>query len=362
MKNFWLIISLLFSGLLLTGCNKTVVENCWDDCINESDIDVLEHKCMEYVNKALFDNIEKTPNPTIQYFYDNSWSMEYTFTDAQFSWTYYWIKWYAKAWDKSQNFICNIYTGWWLHDLYFYNDKSNNEEPVTEEVNIPSFEELEDVVAMCPYEVMWWWYSEYPVYKREFIIPYKDWYIWYNYWWNWWWWGYYLTYKSLDKPCEIISYTDEFFYRHVHYKHDLEEYNEYEYPDNKVYLSQWWMSWIPMDIVEKELNCEPWKDMNEDDICKKEVDQFMYNLILWKEENETFTEWMDILKKSIDNTDYYTWSIWFNRWENCNKEFSWESLMKEYWEDTKNLSEEKRREYQKLQNNRIHNCLENLNK
>ena len=250
-----------------------------------------------------------------------------------------------------------------LYNQFLEDIKSSWEQPQGKKyLNIPSFEELEDVVAMCPYEVMWWWYSEYPVYKREFIIPYKDWYIWYNYWWNWWWWGYYLTYKSLDKPCEIISYTDEFFYRHVHYKHDLEEYNEYEYPDNKVYLSQWWMSWIPVDIVEKELNCESWKDMNEDNICKKEVDQFMYNLILWKEENETFTEWMDILKKSIDNTDYYTWSIWFNRWENCNKEFSWESLMKEYWEDTKNLSEEKRREYQKLQNKRIHNCLENLNK
>ena len=133
MKKIWLLTTLLIWSLLLTGCNKTVVENCWDDCINGSDIDVLEHKCMEYVNKALFDNIEKTPNPTVQYFYDNSWSMEYTFTDAEFSWTYYWIKWYVKAWDKSQNFICNIYTGWWLHDLYFYNDKSNNEEPVIEE-------------------------------------------------------------------------------------------------------------------------------------------------------------------------------------------------------------------------------------
>jgi hypothetical protein len=88
MKKIWLLATLLVGSLLLTGCNKTVVENCWDDCINESDIDVLEHKCMEYVNKALFDNIEKTPNPTAQYFYDNSWSMEYTFTDAEFSWTY----------------------------------------------------------------------------------------------------------------------------------------------------------------------------------------------------------------------------------------------------------------------------------
>ena len=141
MKKVWLLTILLIGSLLLAGCNKTVVENCWDDCINESDIDVLEHKCMEYVNKALFDNIEKTPNPTVQYFYDNSWSMEYTFTNAEFSWTYYWIKWYVKAWDKSQNFICNIYTGWWLHDLYFYNDKSNNEEPVTEEAK--------------PIEVLW---------------------------------------------------------------------------------------------------------------------------------------------------------------------------------------------------------------
>ncbi|MCK9467280.1 MAG: hypothetical protein M0P94_03035 [Candidatus Absconditabacterales bacterium] len=133
MKKIGLLTTLLVAGLLLTGCNKTVVENCGDDCINESDIDVLEHKCMEYVNKALFDNIEKTRNPTVQYFYDNSGSMEYTFTDAEFSGTYYGIKGYAKAGDKSQNFICNIYTGGGLHDLYFYNDKSNNEEPVIEE-------------------------------------------------------------------------------------------------------------------------------------------------------------------------------------------------------------------------------------
>ena len=141
MKKIWLLATLLVGSLLLTGCNKTVVENCWDDCINESDIDVLEHKCMEYVNNAMFYNIEASASRTNHYFYDNSWSMEYTFTDAEFSWTYYWIKWYVKAWDKSQNFICNIYTGWWLHDLYFYNDKSNNEKPVTEEAK--------------PIEVLW---------------------------------------------------------------------------------------------------------------------------------------------------------------------------------------------------------------
>ncbi len=151
MRKIWLLTTLLIWSLLLTGCNKTVVENCWDDCINESDIDVLEHKCMEYVNKALFDNIEETPNPTAQYFYDNSWSIEYTFTDVQFLWTYYWIKWYAKAWDKSQNFICNIYTGWWLHDLYFYNDKSNNEEPV---VNIDHIDTEEERKERCKDDAM----------------------------------------------------------------------------------------------------------------------------------------------------------------------------------------------------------------
>ena len=135
MKKFWLLTTLLIGSLLLIGCNKTVVENCWDDCINESDIDVLEHKCMEYVNNAMFYNIEASASRTDHYFYDNSWSMEYTFTDAEFSWTYYWIKWYVKAWDISSNFICNIYTGWLLHGLHFYNDKSNNEEPVVEEKN-----------------------------------------------------------------------------------------------------------------------------------------------------------------------------------------------------------------------------------
>ena len=145
MKKIWFLTTLLVAGLLLTGCFEKVqdyllwdaactkiINNCWDDCINESDIDVLEHKCMEYVNNAMFYNIEASASRTNHYFYDNSWSMEYTFTDAEFSWTYYWIKWYVKAWDISSNFICNIYTGWLLHGLHFYNDKSNNEEPIEE--------------------------------------------------------------------------------------------------------------------------------------------------------------------------------------------------------------------------------------
>ena len=123
MKKIWFLIILLVGGSLLSGCNHSIIDNCWADCINESDIDILEHKCMEYVNKALFDNIERTPSPGKLYFYNNSWSMEYTFTDAEFLWLYYWIKWYAKAWNVSQKFICNIFTGWWLHDLYFYNDE-----------------------------------------------------------------------------------------------------------------------------------------------------------------------------------------------------------------------------------------------
>ena len=51
--------------------------------------------------------------------------------------------------------------------------KSSWEQPQGKNDNIPSFDELEDVVAMCPYETLWWWYDEYPVYKREFILPYN---------------------------------------------------------------------------------------------------------------------------------------------------------------------------------------------
>ena len=236
--------------------------------------------------------------------------------------------------------------------------KSSWEQPQWKNNNIPSFDELEDVVAMCPYETLWWWYDEYPVYKREFILPYKDWYVWYNYGWNnWEWWGYYLTYKSIDNPCEIISASDEFFFR---YFNDRTRYINPEEPiraDNKVFL---WLGWIALDVVEKELDCEMWKDINDDDTCQKEMNKYMYNLVIWKEKNDTFTKWMNYLKKSIDTNNYTTPYTWNDIEVSCYENNTWLDFLNEYWEDNKKLTEEKRKEYRNIRNKRIRECIDNF--
>ena len=237
------------------------------------------------------------------------------------------------------------------------------DEPTVEEsennAQIPSFEELEDVVATCHVEDMGGY--DYDVLKNQYVLPYKDWYIWYGFGWNWWAWGYYLKYSSLDNPCEVIATTDEFFIWHADYFNEVEEFNNYEYPDDKLYVAQGWWSWIPIDTVAKELNCVAWKDRMEDDTCKKEVDRYMYNLIIWSEQNEVFTKWMNKFKNDIDNGNYTNRKVRNENRNTCNSKNSWESLMEEYWEDNRNLSEEKRREYRKIQINRIHECLESLN-
>lgn len=236
--------------------------------------------------------------------------------------------------------------------------KSSWEQPQWKNDNIPSFDELEDVVAMCPYETLWWWYDEYPVYKREFILPYKDWYVWYNYGWNnWEWWGYYLTYKSIDNPCEIISASDEFFFR---YFNDRTRYINPEEPiraDNKVFL---WLGWTALDVVEKELDCEMWKDINDDDTCQKEMNKYMYNLVIWKEKNDTFTKWMNYLKKSIDTNNYTTPYTWNDIEVSCYENNTWLDFLNEYWEDNKKLTEEKRKEYSNIRNKRIRECIDSF--
>ena len=244
------------------------------------------------------------------------------------------------------------------YDQFLEAIKSSWEQPQWKNDNIPSFDELEDVVAMCPYETLWWWYDEYPVYKREFILPYKDWYVWYNYGWNnWEWWGYYLTYKSIDNPCEIISASDEFFFR---YFNDRTHYINPEEPiraDNKVFL---WLEWIALDVVEKELDCEMWKDINDDDTCQKEMNKYMYNLVIWKEKNDTFTKWMNYLKKSIDTNNYTTLYTWNDIEVSCYENNTWLDFLNEYWEDNKKLTEEKRKEYRNIRNKRIRECIDSF--
>lgn len=224
----------------------------------------------------------------------------------------------------------------------------------------PSFEEIDDIVSVCPNNTVNCLIDcdDWNITKKSYIIPYKNWYIGFDYWWNWWCRWYFLTYKSLDNPCdETISNTDEIFIRNVSYPNDLERLDSPEYPDNKLYYAQWWWSWIPIEKIAKHLNCKPWKPFEQDDSCKKEVDRFMYNLIIWNEENEYFTQWMEMFKKNLDNNIFTTRSFRFERWKNCNKRFSFESLLQENGNDNRTLSNEVRKKYSKIQNERIHKCL-----
>jgi hypothetical protein len=83
----------------------------------------------------------------------------------------------------------------------------------------------------------------------------------------------------------------------------------------------------------------------------------MYNLIIGNEENEYFTQWMEMFKKNLDNNIFTTRSFRSERWENCNKRFPFESLLQENGNDNRTLSNEVRKKYSKIQNERIHKCL-----
>jgi len=226
---------------------------------------------------------------------------------------------------------------------------------------IPSLEQLEDVVAVChnntPNCVIDC--DDWNITRKSYIIPYKDWYIGYNYGWNGEWRGYGLTYKTFDNPCETIATTDEIFFWHAHYKYNKETFNYDEYPDNKLYINQWWWSGIPIDIIAKNLDCTAWEEFKPDsyNTCKKEVDKFMYNLIVWNDSYEYFTLWMDKFKKDIDNGIFTNRNTRSDRRDECNFKYSWDSLMEKYWEDNRTLSDESRRKYQKIQNTRIHDCI-----
>ena len=131
MKKIWLLTTLLIGGLLLTGCNKSV-ENCEisGECIGETDMDVLEWKCWEYLDKNFVANGEFSQSPSHYQIYMNSWDLEYIRLESEFIDPYYWIKWYIKVWDLKQDVICNIYPNWWIHNIHFYSD---TDEPVVEE-------------------------------------------------------------------------------------------------------------------------------------------------------------------------------------------------------------------------------------
>ena len=140
-------------------------------------------------------------------------------------------------------------------------------------ISIHSFEELDDVVYdKCPSDFDW---SYDVVFKNSFIIPYKDWYIWYEFWWQE---GrlLYLTYRKLEKPCELISKSDAIFWWNGHWLNE---------PLNNVYKAIWHGdSWHTVEIV-KNLNCDNIREK-----CIEELNRYIYNLIIWVEQQDYFTK------------------------------------------------------------------------
>ena len=273
MKKIWVLTTLLVGGLLLTGCNKTTVENpeIIDDCVTVD----WEDSCVADID-----------------------------------------------------------------------------EPVVEEVNIPTFEELNNVVDKCDDD-----FYDYNVYQKAYILPYKDWYIWYQLGWQDGW-ELYLTYRKLGEPCNIIAQSDNIFWWNPYYKEWQETFRWASYPDNKIYIAQWLFSWVPTEEIAKELNCEPGKNFEDQDhTCTEEAEKYFYDLMVWNEENEYFTQWMDKLKEDIDNEDYKTSSFYREEYDICSQKVV--DLM---WAFQPNQDEKSRWELQLKRTENMHNCvLENLN-
>lgn len=259
--------------------------------------------------------------------------------------------WIVFNWDFEINFPINFY-----YDEYI---RKIDPEIIKNPEGTPSLEKLDDVVAICHNNSIncAMGCEDWEVTNKSYILPYKDGYIWYDYGWNWEWWGYYLTYKSIDNPCDsAISITDDIFFWHTHYKYNKETFGYDEYPDNKVYINRWLWGGISTDEAAKELDCVAWKDMMEDDTCKREVDKYMYNLIVWNEKNEYFTKWMNKFKQNLDNDKFTTREFWTERNEECYGRYKFEDLLQKDGKINSQLTDEERKYYNKLWNNNLHKC------
>ena len=207
-------------------------------------------------------------------------------------------------------------------------------------LEIPSFEELKDVVTQCEYEDDFdgEMYLE-DITKQELLLPYKDWYIWYDYWGQEWW-SIYLTYKDKNHPCETLSQSDTILWYGAYIEDE-------DHPLTNVYTSIWnWDSWRTEEVV-KKLNCKPDYNYIEWSDCEKELNRYIYNLIVWKEEQEYFTQRMNKFKQDIDNNKFTNYSFRQKRRIDCNDKVNKElDQLKGWlnWRELENLRLQKEHE------------------
>ena len=148
--------------------------------------------------------------------------------------------------------------------------------------SIPSFDELDQKTTIsCLYEDRYWDTGYAFLTKKQFILPYKDWYFSYSYygqdglWLS-------ISYSKNNNPCDAYISSDDIWWWPG--RTDYEEYKT-----NKIYFTDY----------TKELNCKDWDPK----WCEIEAEKYAYNLLIWKETNEYFSLRMDYLKKRIDNND-----------------------------------------------------------
>ena len=201
---------------------------------------------------------------------------------------------------------------------------------------IPAFSDLDDSVFQCLecYPDMC---TYVPLQKRAFLIPYKNWYIWYE--WSsdvhdtdW----YILEYRELDDPCNVLYSFGNILY------YDRDDISIY----NKCYLYEFLTHYKLENFTSNATDFAQ---------CRKDADKFFYNLIIWKYSYQNFTNFLNVFKKSIDKherVDYKKYHDCMNKlYEEQNKDFNVDEYMKDFTEE-KFLADAAKSEAQKKENSK----------
>lgn len=199
-------------------------------------------------------------------------------------------------------------------------------------IRVTPFNDLSDVVqSNCTvidisddYSLGWFAPSFFPyksiprdtVYKRSYILPFNDGYIWYDYISDDAYRFYYLTYKTVDNPCKEISRTKDIFAWHNDYQYAKTQWHSDYHPDNEVYktVGQWVSD---SDHPIKILECDKWNWNWSNRTCQKKLDKYMYDLIVWNEWNDYFNKIMQQFKEDIVNNNFKDYVYWSDKMNKC---------------------------------------------
>jgi len=161
----------------------------------------------------------------------------------------------------------------------------------TNEIDDSAFMCNECYIDYCGYE---------PIERKNFVLPYKNWYIWIHediLWSNDW---IMLTYRSLDDPCDYTFYTDSI----------------YRIDSNLIstkgcFLFNEFSNWKLTKFASNAKNYFG---------CWLDAEKYFINVLNWKEENAYISFWLKELKKAIDK-DTNAWRISFRKeFSDCTNE------------------------------------------